>query len=49
MNELLFKSATTIARAIREKQVSSQEFVRACIERIETVNPKLNAVVQLPA
>ena len=49
MNELLFKSATAIARAIREKQVSSQEFVRACIERIETVNPKLSAVVQLPA
>ena len=49
MNELLLKSATAIARAIREKEVSSQEFVRACIERIQTVNPKLNAVVQLPA
>lgn len=49
MHELLFKSATAVARAIREKQVSSEEFVRACIDRIEAVNPRLNAVVQLPA
>lgn len=49
MHELLFKSTTAIARAIREKQVSSEEFVHACIDRIETVNPRLNAVVQLPA
>jgi amidase len=49
VNELLFKSAAAIARAIREKQVSSQEIVRACIERVQAVNPRLNAVVQLPA
>ena len=49
MNELLFVSATTIARAIRERKVSSEEFVKSCIDRIQAVNPKLNAVVQLTA
>jgi len=49
MNELFFASATTIARAIREKQISSEEFLRASIERIQAVNPQLNAVVQPPA
>ena len=47
--ELIFASATEQAKAIREKQISSEELVRACIKRIEEVNPKLNAVVQLPA
>ena len=47
--ELIFASATEQAKAIREKQISSDELVRACIERIQEVNPKLNAVVQLPA
>ena len=47
--ELIFASATEQAKAIRDKQVSSEELVRACIKRIEEVNPKLNAVVQLPA
>jgi len=49
MSELLFGSVARIAQAIREKKVSSQEFVTACIRRIEAVNPRLNAVVQLPA
>jgi amidase len=49
MNELLFGSVARIAQAIREKKVSSEEFVTACIRRIEAVNPRLNAVVQLPA
>jgi len=47
--ELIFASATEQAKAIRDKQISSEELVRACIKRIEEVNPKLNAVVQLPA
>jgi amidase len=49
MDELLYTSATSLAQAIREKQVSSLEVVEACIHRIEAVNPKLNAVVQLAA
>jgi len=49
MDALLLKSATSLARAIREKWISSEELVKTCIERIEDVNPRLNAVVQLPA
>ena len=49
MDELIYTSATSLARAIREKQVSSQEVVEAYIHRIEAVNPQLNAVVQLTA
>jgi amidase len=47
--ELIFASASEQAKAIRDKRISSEELVRACLERIEEVNPKLNAVVQLPA
>jgi amidase len=47
--ELIFASATEQARAIRQKQISSVELTQACLERIAEVNPKLNAVVQLPA
>jgi amidase len=49
MDELIFASVTTLARAIREKEVSSQEVVKAYLARIEAVNPQLNAVVQLTA
>jgi amidase len=47
--ELIFASAGEQAKAIRDKRISSEELVRACIKRIEEVNPKLNAVVQLAA
>ena len=40
-------SASSIARSIRSKAVSSEEVVRAHLDRIEAVNPTLNAVVQL--
>lgn len=49
MNEWICASATRIAEAIRKKKVSAQEVVGACIRRIEEVNPRLNAVVQLAA
>ena len=49
MDELMYASATSLAQAIREKKVSSQEVVEASIQRIEAVNPHLNAVVQLTA
>src|SRR5262245_50523670 len=42
-------SAAMLAKRIREKQVSSTEVVDAYLKRIEAVNPKLNAVVQLTA
>ena len=47
MNELTDASATSLAVAIRDKKVSSEEVVTAYLERIEAVNPKLNAVVHL--
>ncbi len=47
--ECIFGSASALAQAIRKKQLSSEEIVRACIGRIEHVNVRLNAVVQLPA
>ncbi|MEW5958380.1 MAG: amidase [Chloroflexota bacterium] len=49
MAELIYASATALAKAIRHKEVSSQEVIEACLARIEAVNPRLNAVVQLAA
>jgi amidase len=49
MHELLSRSATEIAKAIRDREVSSEEIARAALERIDEVNPKLNAVVTLAA
>ena len=43
------RSATWLATAIRERQVSSLEAVDACLARIEAVNPHINAVVRLAA
>ena len=48
-DDLIFMSAAALAEAIRAKRVSSEEVVRAHIERIQEVNPKINAVVQLVA
>lgn len=42
---LLQASATQLAKMIREKSISSVELVEACMNRIATVNPKINAVV----
>ena len=43
--ELISCDATQLACMIRRRQVSSQEVVRACIDRIKKVNPAINAVV----
>ncbi len=48
MKEWLYRSASEQARAIRERKISSEELVRACLARIEEVNSELNAVVQIP-
>jgi len=42
-------SASALARAIREGQLSSEELVRACLDRIAAVDDRLNAVVQVVA
>ena len=48
MSDALYvASATWLAEAIRTREVSSLEVVDACLARIETVNPDLNAVVHL--
>ena len=49
MKDLHYKSATWMAQAIRQGELSSRELVQASIERIRQVNPRLNAVVQLTA
>jgi amidase len=46
---LFYSSTVALAQAISARKVSSEEVVAACLERIEAVNPKLNAVVQLVA
>ena len=47
MTDLIFSSATEIARRIRAREVSSAEVVEAHLRRIAEVNPALNAVVTL--
>ncbi|MFC1910582.1 amidase [Chloroflexota bacterium] len=47
MNEIIYASAASLAKAIRARQVSSQEVVNAYLNRIKAVNPELNAVVQI--
>lgn len=46
INPLLLLSATRLAKMIRNKEVSAREVVEAHIERIQEVNPILNAVVK---
>jgi amidase len=47
MDELFYASATTLARRIRDHELSSEEVVQAHLQRIAAINPRLNAVVQL--
>ncbi len=46
VDPLYYSSATALADAIRSKTISSEEVVKTFLERIDEVNPKLNAVVQ---
>jgi amidase len=43
--DLISKSVTEIAQMIRERQVTATQVVKACYDRIDVVNPKINAVV----
>jgi Asp-tRNA(Asn)/Glu-tRNA(Gln) amidotransferase A subunit family amidase len=47
MTDVIYSSVVTLAHAIRSNHVSSVEVVEAYLRRIEAVNPKLNAIVQL--
>ena len=44
MNNLCEQSATRLAELIRSGEVSSKEVVEAHLERIEEINPEINAV-----
>ena len=47
MSELWRKGAVELAAMIRDREVSSREVVQAHLDRIEAVNPHLNAIVRL--
>lgn len=47
MDNVIGASARSLAGAIRSRQVSATEVVEAHLRRIESVNPTLNAVVQV--
>src|SRR5271155_4083773 len=49
MSELTFLSAIAMAEQIRNKELSPIELVEAHLDRIEKLNPQLNAFVQVDA
>ena len=42
---MIWTDATAMAEAVRKKEVSAVELVNQTIEKIEALNPKINAVV----
>jgi amidase len=49
MKDLWRWGAVELARAIRAREVSSREAVESCLARIDAVNPRINAIVDLMA
>ena len=49
LSELLFKPVTELARMVREGEITSRELVEASLERIEALQPELNAFVHVDA
>src|SRR5215467_8878776 len=49
MHELTLQSAVSMAEKIRNKELSPVELVKAHLRRVEKLNPKLNAFVQVDA
>ncbi len=47
MTEIWMLTARELANAIARRDLSSREVIRAHLQRIETINPKLNAIVQV--
>jgi amidase len=45
--DLLFRPVTELAASIRSGEISARELVQASLDRIEEVNPKLNAFVDV--
>jgi amidase len=48
-SDLMFRPATELAGMVRSGEVSARELVEASLERIEELNPALNAFVQVDA
>jgi amidase len=46
MTELWRLSATALARLIRSREVSAREAAEAALQRLDAVNPRINAVVE---
>ena len=49
MTELWGLSASEVARLVRSRKVSAREVADASLERLEAVNPKINAIVDFRA
>lgn len=49
MNDITFLPAISMAKQVRKKKISPVELVDAHLAKIERLNPKLNAYVQLDA
>src|SRR3954471_23105182 len=49
MSDLLYKPASELARMVREGEVTSTELVDASLERIEAVDPEVNAFTSVDA
>src|SRR6266545_1894781 len=47
MTDLCTRSTIKLAELIREQKVSPVEVLQACLNRIEEINPKLNAIVTI--
>jgi amidase len=45
MDKLHWKSATEIARLIREKKVTASDVLEHFLARVDRFNPKLNAII----
>jgi amidase len=43
--ELAYRTASDLVKALADRQVSSRELVDSAISRIEALDPKINAVV----
>jgi len=48
-DELCTRPATELAALVRSRQVSARELLDAHLDRIERVNPSLNAIITLDA